>query len=276
MIINYNGNFDLKSNFKLSKDNRALKFGDALYETLKVIDGKIIFSEDHYFRLMASMRMLRMKISEKFTLEYFESQILNTLTANKLYSSRIRFTIFRKEGGLYLPENNNIDFIIEAHDLIIPLKHNYVIDLFKDYYQCSDQLSTLKTNNKILNVVASIYADENELDNCILMNENKHIVEAVNSNIFLIKGNQIKTPSLSEGCLKGVIRKNLIMMIQKDSRYEIQETEISPFELLKVDEVFLTNSIVGIQSVTRYRKKIYKTVVAEQIYSSLKKLELLS
>ena len=275
-MINFNGNLESKNNFSLSIQNRAFKFGDALFETIKVEDGRIVFIEDHYFRLMASMRMLRMKISMKFALEFFEKEILRTIEANKLINARVRFSIFRNDGGLYLPKDNTTSYLIEADQLSSTLKTNYEVDLFKDHYLYSGMLSTLKTNNKILNVIASVYASENGLDNCILLNENKQIVEAINSNIFLVNDHQITTPSLSEGCLKGIVRKNIISLINNDSTYEIFETAISPFELQKADEVFLTNSIAGIQSVTKYRKKIYGISVATDIQNKLKVLEKLS
>jgi len=275
-MINYNGDIVSKDKFSLSVNNRAFKYGDALFETIKVLNGKVIFAEDHYFRLMASMRMLRMKIPMKFTFEYFENEIGKMLKINELIDARIRFSVFRKDGGFYLPENNDINFLIEANQLLISSKTDYEVDLFKDHYLYSGMLSTIKTNNKILNVVANVYAAENELDNCILLNEKKQLVEALNANIFLVKGNQILTPSLSEGCLKGVIRKNIISMIKKDSNYEIIETAISPFELQKVDEVFITNSIIGIQSVTKFRKKTYSTKIATQLHTNLSVLEKLS
>ncbi len=275
-MINCNGNIISKNDATLTTDNRAFKYGDALFETLKVIDGKIVFIEDHYFRLMASMRMLRMKISMEFTLEFFKDEILKIVKSNELNNARIRFSIYRKDGGLYLPQNNKIDFIVEAEKLVLTIKNEYTVDLFKDYYVYSGMLSTLKTNTKILNVIASIYAEENAIDNCILLNEKKQIVEALNANVFLVKGNQILTPSLSEGCIKGVLRKNIIAMIQKDSKYNLIETEISPFELQKVDEVFLTNTIMGIQSVNRYRKKVYNSTVAIYLQNKLKNLEKLS
>ncbi len=275
-MVNYNGNIISKNDIILTTGNRAFKYGDALFETMKVVKGKIIFCEDHYFRLMASMRMLRMKIPRELTLEFFENEIFKTIKPNGLNSARIRFSVVRKEGGLYLPTHNLIDYLIEAHQLIIPQKTEYEIDLFKDYYVYSGMLSTLKTTNKILNVVASIYADENELDNCILLNEKKQLVEALNANVFLVKGNQIVTPPLSEGCLKGILRKNIISMLSKDSNYELIEREISPFELQKVDEVFLTNTIMGIQPVTKYRKKVYSTTVSTDLQNKLKILEKLS
>ena len=257
-MINYNGTLT-KNSPTLSINNRAFKYGDGLFETIKVVDNEIIFLEDHYFRLMASMRMLRMNISMHFTLEYFEQEIVKTIRANNLTDARVRFTVNRKDGGLYLPATNNIHFLVEANPLSITLKKEYEIDLFKDYYISSGVLSTLKTNNKILNVVGSIYAKENELDNCILLNEKKQVVEALNANLFLVKDKKISTPPLSEGCLKGVFRKKLIAFISKDKELTCEEREISPFEFQKADEIFVTNAIVGIQPVTKYRKKIFTT-----------------
>ncbi|MCB0458420.1 MAG: aminotransferase class IV [Flavobacteriaceae bacterium] len=272
-MINYNGTIISTEQYFLSHNNRGFKYGDALFETLKVEGNSIIFSEDHYFRLMASMRMIRMKIPMTFTQEFFEEQINKTVNANQLESARVRFTVFRKDGGLYLPNSNDIDFVVEAYQLDNNSKQEYEIDIFKDHYVLSGLLSTLKSNNKLLNVVASVYADENGLDNCVLLNEKKNIVEAINGNIFLVKANSIITPSLTEGCLKGIIRKKIIEILQKDDNYEIIETEISPFELQKADEVFITNSIVGIQSVTRYKKKTYTTEVAQYLKEKLKELE---
>ena len=275
-MINYNGNIVSKDSNILSNNNRAFKYGDALFETIKVVDNKVLFSEDHYFRLMASMRMLRMKISMTFTLAFFEDAISKTVTSNKLNTARVRFTVFRKDGGFYLPTTNEIDYIIEAQSLVVSVKAHYEIDLYKDYYTYSGLLSTLKTTNRILNVTASIYAHENELDNCILLNEKKQLVEALNANVFLVKGNQLMTPSVSEGCIKGIVRKKIIEICKQDTAYEMLETEISPFELQKVDEVFLTNTIVGIQSVTKYRKKTYTDTIATDLRSKLKIVEKLS
>ena len=275
-MINFNGIIESENKLTLSINNRAFKFGDGLFETIKVEQGKIAFAEDHYFRLMASMRMLRMDISMKFTLEFFIQEIFRTIEANKLTNARVRFTIYRNGNGLYLPEDNTTSYLIEANQLSYNLKKSYEIDLFKDYYINSGMLSTLKTNNKILNVIANIYADENGLDNCILLNEKKQIVEAINSNIFIVKGNDIFTPALSEGCLKGIVRKNVISIIKHLPDYDIHETAISPFELQKADEVFLTNTIVGIQPVSKYRKKIFKISLARSIHDKLRILENLS
>lgn len=274
-MINFNGNLLFEENLKLTLENRALKYGDSIFETVKVVNGKVVFWEDHYFRLMASMRMLRMKIPMSFTLEYLQEEIIKLISAkeNINYIFRVRLTIFRKDGGLYTPETNEIDFLIEASISDYKTKEVYKVDVFKDFYSYSGLLSTIKTNNKMLNTLASIFAKENELDNCILINENKGVVEVTNGNIFIVKDNVIKTPAISEGCIKGVVRKKVIEILQKNEEYSIEEKAISPFEVQKADEVFVTNVIMGIQPVTQYKKKILKVNFSKKLAKNLQVLE---
>ncbi|MEX6626178.1 aminotransferase class IV [Tenacibaculum salmonis] len=272
-MINFNGKIISEKELQLSNDNRAFKYGDAIFETVRVLNTKVVFIEDHYFRLMASMRMLRMKIPMKFTLEFLQEEILKTTKdLPKSVNYRVRLTVYRKDGGLYNPASNEIDYLIEASEFNYIEKTSYKVDLYKDFYNYSGLLSTIKTTNRMLNTLSAIFADENDLDNCILLNERKGVVEATNGNIFVIKDGIIKTPALTEGCIKGIIRKKVIEILEKHPDYSIEETVISPFELQKADEVFITNAIVGIQSVTNYRKKAFTTEITNKIKSSLKLL----
>ena len=145
----------------------------------------------------------------------------------------------------------------------------YTVDLYKDNYISPTILSTVKTNNKALNVLGSIYAKENGYDNCLLLNTNKNVIEALNSNLFIVKDNKVKTPPISDGCLKGVMRKQIIEILKAIPEYEIIESSISPFELQKADEMFLTNVITGIQPVTKYRKKNYSRKIAKELIGKL-------
>jgi branched-chain amino acid aminotransferase len=273
-MINFNGKI-LEEDKLLSVQNRGYNYGDALFETIKISLGKILFWEDHYFRLMASMRILRMEIPMNFTMEFLEEQIKNTLEANKLSekSSRAKIMIHRNEGGLYLPETNDVTFVMTVklleNDFFILNESNYEVDLFKDYYISPSLLSTLKTTNKVLNVVGSVYAKENNLQNCLLLNTNKQLVEALNGNVFLVKDHVIKTPPLTDGCLKGVMRTQLINIIKALPEYEFEEASISPFELQKADELWVTNVIYGIQPITKYRKKEFSKEVAKSVLQKL-------
>ncbi|CAM4255426.1 aminotransferase class IV [Zobellia nedashkovskayae] len=274
-MVNYNGNLLEKNTQFLDHQNRGLRYGDALFETMRMVNGKLFFWEDHYLRLMASMRVLRMEIPMDFTMEFLESKISETVEANNLTNSqaRIRFTVFREKGGLYLPTTNEISYCIEALPLEAPFyvlaEDAYEVELFKDFYVNADMLSTLKTNNKVINVVGSIFAKENDYQNCLLLNSSKQVIEALNGNIFLVKNGVIKTPPLKDGCLNGIIRKKLIDILGKIEGYEFEEASISPFELQKADELFITNSIAGIQPVTKYRKKEFGNTVAKELIGKL-------
>ena len=206
-MVNFNGNLLQPFESVLPFFNRGFSYGDAVFETVKAVDSKLIFWEDHYFRLMASMRLLRMEIPMTFTPEYFVDQC-NRLIESQTVSSaawRLRITCFRDSTGRYTPDENKVSFVIACEPLEQPnfsseVPH-YRVDLYKDHYVQPAMLSNIKTNNKILNVLASIFAKENDLDNCILVNDNKEVVEALQSNIFLLFGNEIHTPPLTSGCL---------------------------------------------------------------------------
>ncbi|WP_397446905.1 aminotransferase class IV [Polaribacter sp. R77954] len=272
-MVNFNGELLFEKNVKLTIENRGFKYGDGVFETIKVNNNKIIFWEDHYFRLMASMRMLRMKIPMNFTLEYLEKEILKTIAVHDNANSfRVRLNVYRKDGGLYTPKTNKIDYLIDVKQNTYITKETYKVDVFKDFYNYSGLLSTIKTNNRMLNTLASIYAKENDLDNCVLINENKGVVEVTNANIFIVKGNVIKTPALTEGCIKGVARGKIIEVITKNPDYTLEETNISPFEIQKADEVFITNAIIGVQPVTHYKKKKFTTNFSNKLMQSLKVL----
>jgi len=276
-MTNFNGHI-LEDDTQISLNNRGYTYGDALFETIKIANGKILFWEDHYFRLMASMRILRMEIPMNFTMEFLEEQIHSTLKANSLENgnARVKLMVHRNTGGLYLPVQNTIGFNITVKSLnagIFEFNNSfYEVDLFKDFFMAPSLLSTLKTNNKIINVVGSIYANENELNNCLLLNTNKNVIEALNGNLFLIKENTIKTPPLSDGCLKGIMRLQIMRIIEKLPDYTLEEASISSFELQKADELFITNTILGVQPITKYRKKEFTT---EKTKILLKRLNVL-
>lgn len=273
-MINYNGSLIEQTSNSL-ENNRAFLYGDAVFETMKSLDGKILFLEDHYFRLMASMRILRMEIPMNFTLEFLEEEILKTIAANNdtISSYRIRITCFRAGVGKYLPTDRSIEYLITIEackDVLYPIyEKHYEIELYKDFHVSKHLLSTLKTTNRLINITASVFADENDYNNVLLINEDKNIVEAIQGNVFLIQGNQICTPPISDGCVNGILRKKIKALVDKWEEMEWIERSISPFELQKADEIWITNVILGIQPVTKYRKKSFENVIAQKMINRL-------
>ncbi|WLD22881.1 aminotransferase class IV [Flavobacterium dauae] len=270
-MINFNGNLVAQSNENIEQ-NRGFLFADAVFETVKVLDGKILFFEDHYFRLMASMRILRMEIPLEFTLEYLEAEILKTATALHLSNARVRLTVYRDAKGKYLPEKQTVGFIIVAEPaqaLYLNDKSKYEVELFKDFHISKHLLSTLKTTSCLVNITAGIFAKENDYENCLLINDDKNVIEAINGNIFVVKDNVVATPPVSDGCKNGITRKKIIEIIKKTEGLVFEEHSVSPFELQKADEIFITNIITGIQSVTQYRKKMFINTTANNLLIKL-------
>ena len=258
--------------------NRAFLYGDGVFETIRISGGRVLFLEDHYFRLMASMRILRMEIPMLFTMEFIEEQVLLAASVNDCREgARVRFTVFRKGDGRYFPLSREVDWHISAEPKPSgPYQisnQQYEADLFRDFHVPAHLLSTLKTTNRLVNITAGIFASENGLDNCLLVNESKNVVEAINGNIFLMIGGQLITPPLSEGCLNGIMRKQVLLSVRKANTIEVVERAVSPFEIQKADELWITNVIAGIIPVTRYRKKEYLNATASGTLAQINNLE---
>ena len=275
-MINFNGTLATQDSNVLTQ-NRGFLYGDAVFETVKIVNAKVLYLEDHYFRLMASMRVVRMEIPMNFTMEYFEKQLISLTDKLAISASaRARITVFRNDGGYYLPTDNTVSFLIHATALDAVSysfdEKEYEVDLFKDFYITKQLLSSIKTTSRILNVAASIFASENDLDNCLLLNDSKNVVEAIQGNVFMLIGHKLITPPVAEGCLNGVMRKQILKLAKTIEGIEVIEEVISPFELQKADELFVTNVIKGIQPITKYRKKNFKVNVSKQLISKLNEI----
>lgn len=272
-MINYNGGLTDDAAIAI-EENRGFLYGDAVFDTFKVLDGKILFLEDHYFRLMASVRIVRMEIPLHFTMEYLQEQV--SILVSQLASApsyRVRITFFRKPGGKYMPATRETEFIIKAEPLQDALysisETEYEVELYKDFYISKQLISTLKTNNRILNVTASIFAHENGYASCLMINDDKNVIEAQHGNLFMLTGNKLITPPITDGCLNGIMRKQILELARKTEGIEVAEASISPFDLQKADELFITNVITGVQPITRYRKKEFTANFSQEIVKRL-------
>ena len=272
MII-HNGVLDYTQSPVFTAQNRGLLYGDAVFETLRYSQGHIHFWEDHYFRLMATMRIFRMDIPMTFTPEFLEQECIRLIQAQSENSAawRIRLNVYRKDGGAYLPTTKNVGYFIEAKAIDSEYYlsvENYKVELFNDYYLQKSMLSNLKSNNKALQVIASIFMQEQGFDNGILVNDEKEVVEFLNGNLFIVEDGKLRTPPITSGCLDGIMRKQIIG-IAKILDISCVEEPISPFDLQRVQELFMTNAIVGIQPVTSYRRTTYNKSISLKLQQGL-------
>jgi branched-chain amino acid aminotransferase len=272
-MINYQGDIIDLNALPVQDVKRATMYGDAVFETIRMRDNKLLFVEDHYFRLMASMRILRMPIPMEFTPEFFVDEANRLAEEVAVTDGRLRLQVVRKSEGKYTPDDNNeCVWWMELEELSTQgytwTSKGLKVDLFKDHYIQPGLLSTLKSSNALPYVLAGIFAKENGFDAMLLVNDNKMLVEANAANVFVLKDNILKTAPLEDGPLRGVFRKNLIGWA-KEIGLEIKEESINPFELQKADEIWLTNTISGVQWVEKYRKRTYKGDKAKELIDLL-------
>jgi branched-chain amino acid aminotransferase len=272
LYINYNGFLYKEDENIFNSKNRGFRYGDALFETIRVIDGQPCYLEDHFIRLKKGMSILKMR-SANISFNDLKEQIIKLIQKNHLKKGgRVRLTVFRSGDGLYTPKNESKSYIIEAK----PFKDNYYvlnekgisIDVYNDLKRYRNVLSQIKTTNNIPQVLAGIYKKESGLDDCIILNDQGRIAEALSSNIFLYKNNNLYTPALDEGCMDGIMRKQ-VLRIAKDLNINVFEGMLNGSMLLQADEMFLTNAIRGIQWVSSYRQKRYFNKATKEIIEYL-------
>lgn len=186
--------------------------------------------------------------------------------------ARIRLSIFRNDGGWYMPETNSVSYTIELTKLE---EQNYqlnakglLIDVYTAFKKSTNALSSLKSANGLLYVLAGIHRKELKLDECLILNEQGQIIEAISSNLFAVKNGVLYTPPVSDGCINGVMR-NKIIEIAQENRIAVYEIAVMQSVLLAADELFLTNAVHGIRWVVAYKQKRYFNSTAKKLVEKL-------
>jgi len=260
-FVNYNGKLVDASAPLLSVSNRGFRFGDSVFETIRIMNGQILFLNDHIARLIKGITALKMELSADYTLDFFQSKINELVAANKITAGgRIRLTVFRNGDEFYTPHDNSTSYMIEAYiiednEYLINAK-GYNIDIFNEIKKQQNSLSPIKSGNSLLYVLAGAHKMKNQLDDCIIMNTKGDVIESISSNIFAVKNGVLYTPPVIEGCVDGVLRKKIIEVAFKN-RIAVYEINLAQSVLLSADELFLTNVVSGLRWVGAYKNKRY-------------------
>jgi branched-chain amino acid aminotransferase len=272
-FFNYNGKVYKNGDLIISADNRGLRYGDGLFETLKFQHEKLIFADAHFQRLWKGMEVLQFEIPKNFTHGFLQEEIYSLLKKNKIENSaRVRLNIFRSSGGLYDPKDHLPNYIIEAMPLSEDVgkwnSNGLILGVYDEVKKSCDMLSNLKHNNYLPSVMAALQAKKEKWNDAIILNTYNRICESTIANIFIIKDEVVYTPALGEGCVAGIIRDFIINNISSLGFKSI-EKEITIDELMNADEVFLTNSIYTMRWVQQIDDKKYTSHLAHKIYSSV-------
>jgi branched-subunit amino acid aminotransferase/4-amino-4-deoxychorismate lyase len=241
--------------------NRGFKYGDGLFETMRMCNGKLKFAEQHADRLKAGMKALKMDGSTLLDEYFLKQKTAELCKKNKLKDNvRFRLSVYRAGEGLYTPNSNKSGYVLESsaleEDNYELNKKGLIIDVFDELTKPVNGLSNYKTSNSLLYVMAGLYKTQHRLDDAFILNQQGFLCESISSNVFIVYDKKIYTPALSEGCVAGVMR-GVVMNMARLNDIEVIEAQINPEILKAAEEVFVTNAISGIRWVMGYGRKRY-------------------
>ncbi|MDW8392631.1 MAG: aminotransferase class IV [Chitinophagales bacterium] len=256
--------------------NRAMKFGDGFFETMRWYRGRILFLADHRRRMQVAARALQLKLPDQLTAAELTQQAHALAAATHAGDhARLRLTVFRSGGGAYRAQTAEAEYCME----VMPLPGFYDPDvkaatacIYRKLTKDFSILSSVKTIGSLPYVLAALYAEKKQCDEAILLNSQNDVVETTTSNVFLVRKDKVYTPPVRSGCIAGIFRHRLIAFLKK-RRPLLQERRISVQDLLEADELFQTNAIQGIVPIARLGSIRFATQrsreLAERFYRSV-------
>lgn len=229
--------------------NRSLRYGDGLFETMYWDGQQIQNLPFHLDRLFQGLAILQFDLSGGFTKEFITDEI-NRLCENNSHAiiARVRLNVFREDGAALLTACNKPVFIIETSVLQLENTGPLRLTIFKGDSKSTGILSNLKTNNYLLNILSVQHAKKNGFDDALILNQRGNICEASSSNLFMVQKGILFTPALSQGCVAGTKRRELLEKLPSLG-FQIEETIITKDMVFEMEEIFLTNAIRGIMPV---------------------------
>jgi len=270
-ICNCNGTLLQEDEVRITPNNRSFRYGDGCFETMKVVAGRICLADFHLERLFRSLSTLQCTVPPSLTPQHLRRQVEELVRANGQEAlSRVRLVVHRGDGGLYDLETQETNYIIQSW----PAKDEsnsfntsgLKLDIFPDARVTADRFSALKSNNYLRQAMGARYVSNHQLDDCILTNCFDRVVDTTIANIFIVSGNLIKTPPLSEGPVAGVMRRFLLEGMEGQSM-QCLESAISIEELFDASEVFVTNAMVGIRWVKAIGNKEFDNSVSADLHN---------
>ena len=253
-----NGDLLHRNQAKVSVFDSVVQGGDAVWEGIRVYDGKIFCFDKHLNRLIESAKS--MDFQDVPTLEYIKNAVFSTLKANDMKDeTHIRLTLTRGEkitSGMNPKLNQfgcTLIILAEWKSSIYSGKKLKLVtaNIRRNSPLCLD--SKIHHNNLINNILAKIEANHAGVDDAIMLDLNGFVAETNATNIFMIKDGTVCTP-FPKACLPGITR-GLIIEICKDNNIPILEQDISLTELYNAEEVFTTGTMGELARVIEIDKR---------------------
>lgn len=248
-----------------TSQNRSFRYGDGVFETIKVFRGNIILEEYHFDRLLTAIGVLKIVLPVNFTREILVEKIVELCNLNACVAlARVRLAVYRGE-------ENKAGFVIEANSLNVNAnelnKDGWAIDIYPFARKSCDAFSNLKSANYLPYVLADMYAKEINCEECIVLNSENNLCDASKANIFILVKDEVYTPALHQGCVNGVKRRFVIEELKR-RKIVVHQQQVEEKLLVEAKEVFLTNAINDIRWVHSFRDKPYSNSFIKEFYKS--------
>lgn len=249
-MIDFNGTYYAKQELMLPWNNSILQNGYSVSSYILMRNSRPLFIEEHYLKLIAQMRILRMEIPMTYTPELFHGVLFKFCKKLDFNQGVLKLSFF--EMGIY----NEIAYSIESFKT--PESRTVQMDLYNDYYIQEGSHRFVNTHFDRLYELSSRFAKEQEVDGCFVLNSSKQLADSTMGTLFCLKDQTVFTPSLASGTRDLVSRVKMIQWIISDQNYKLKEEDTTPFALQKQDAVFLYSFEKGVIPVKQYRKKTYQ------------------
>jgi branched-subunit amino acid aminotransferase/4-amino-4-deoxychorismate lyase len=273
-FISYNHQIVAKDAPLFTIANRSFCYGDGFFESIRITGAEMPFIKNHFERIKETAAVLEISLPHDLTIESIQQTVKLLSEKNGIGSEgKVRINFFRNDGGLYAPESSNCSVIIDV--LPFNAEQGYElnskglkVDLYQKIKKPCNVLSSIKSCNSLLYVLAGKYKRDNELEESVILNDKHNVCEFTSSNLFIVINGVLYTPAISEGCINGVMRKVIIDLAAK-ARIYVYETELKPNDLIRADEIFLTNAVLGVQWIGAYKSKRYFNKVSKTLIDAL-------
>ena len=270
-IVLLNGEY-LQSESSGWMNNRAFLYGDGFFESMRVHNGKILHAALHESRIRHAMELLEFEGPEMADIALLENKIAGLIQQNNLSTYvRVRYTLFRQADGFYAPDTNNTGYLISA----FPLDDTYTFPdqgkkaiIYTRQAKARGPFSCIKSISSLFYVMAGIAVKHAGAEDALLLNTSGNIIEALSSNVFFWYNNTLITPSLSEGCVDGVLRRKILDLADQHG-IPFREQMIGEPEVMLADEIITTNAIRGIQYISEINGKQFGSAKALELHQLL-------
>ncbi len=250
LIANVNGEFIDIEKASVSALDRGFMYGDGLFETFRARNNRVFRLQAHMERLRKSANELSIPLPS--SLQKIIELIIQTLEKNNLENSIVRVQLTRGQGepGLLRSSSPSPTLVIAVRPYHPPPETFYSKGVSICTVPDSASITSLsnhriKTTNYLINILLKKKAEESNCFEAIALTPQGSLTEGTVTNLFLVKGNSIQTPTLGPYVMDGITRR-IVREVCEREHFSFYENDLSREQGLRADEIFLTNTGIGI------------------------------